>query len=289
MGSSKSNGSLEIVSKVKDVFLSVIKKQLAPSELDKTIENLYSKILTEAVENCDDKVTALKIVAGFKKIIQENERCNDIANSALQFISETAKPENVEKDWLNAFFDKARLIESDDLKLLWSKVLAEEFNEPGSVSLSLLHTLSMLRKNQAQSFCNLVRFCFREYKKDVYHPLIFVTKNPGAYKDSNIDFKTLKELEQLGLIYCSFTDEFTFSRKKVFAVGNHIVEVYGDENNDNRILAGNVIFTEDGKKLFEMVNNELKKYRRDIFEFTFEQFEKRNCKILVNGSEFGRM
>lgn len=171
------------------------------------------------------------------------------------------------------------------MQTLWGKILAEEVNAPGTISLSLLNTISMMGRNQALSFCNLARFCFREFRSETYHPLVFIQSDPIAYKDSGITFQILKELERLGLIYCNFTNEFCFKNKKVLAAGNHVIEIFGDPNNQNKILAGNVILTDNGKLLLTLVGDEYKKYRPDIFDFTISRLKKHHCKIIANGKE----
>lgn len=73
--------------------------------------------------------------------------------------------------------------------------------------------------------------------------------------------------------------------KKVLVSGNHVITVYGDPNNKNKIKAGNVIFTEDGATLYSIVSDTLVKYRPDIMEFTVSKFKSRKCTVLINGEE----
>ena len=266
-------------------FNHIIDKNLEPTELDLALFEAHKKIISDALENCDNNLNAEEFLCGYKKMLKEFKRSKDIAAKARQFLSQNAKPNDVDEYWLNVFFDKAKLITSESMQILWGKILAEEVNAPGAIPLSLLHTISMMGHNQASSFCNLARFCFREFHTETYHPLIFIQTNSRAYAKSEITFPVLKELEHLGLIYCNFTNEFCFYNKKTFISGNRMLEIWGDPSNENKILAGNVILTDNGKLLFNLVGNEYKKYREDIFNFTVHNLHKRNCTVYVNSKK----
>ncbi len=100
--------------------------------------------------------------------------------------------------------------------------------------------------------------------------------------NSKITPTDLRELERLGLIECDFNNEYIFNNKKMFKKGNHIITVYGDPNNKNKIKAGNAIFTKDGKVLYEIIDDSYKEYRADILDFTIAKFKRRNCEVTIN-------
>lgn len=263
-------------------FNRIVDKVLDPSGLDLVLTEAHKKIIFDALEDENDRDAAENFICGYKKMIKERKRSKDIAGKAAAFLNHDAKPNEVDEDWLNVFFDKAKLISSENMQTLWGRILAEEVNAPGTISLSLLHTISMMGRIQALSFCNLARFCFREFHSEAYHPLIFIQSDPMAYKDSDITFPILKELERLGLIYCNFTSEFCFRNKKILTAGNHVITIFGNPDNQDKILAGNVLLTDNGKLLLKLVGDEYKKYRVDIFDFTISRLQKRNCKIFIN-------
>ena len=61
--------------------------------------------------------------------------------------------------------------------------------------------------------------------------------------------------------------------------------MYGDPSNQGKIKAGNIKFTEDGQLLYSALDNDLKRYRGDILDFTITRFQKRNCRVTINGRE----
>lgn len=162
-----------------------------------------------------DESTKVAFLGSYKKMIKEYSNCTKVVDLAMEHISENARPQDVEKDWFSFFFDKVRLTSNESVQNMWAKILANEVNEPGKYSRSLLHTLSIMSVSQAELFCNISRFCMYEYKnEEVIHPFLFVSKNVEAYQKSNIHASGLMDLEHLGLIQCDFKDEFVFLRKK---------------------------------------------------------------------------
>ena len=193
--------------------------------------------------------------------------------------------DNYEKysfDWFLKFYDHSGYIGNDKAQKLWAAVLANEIQNPNSTPLSLVHSLSIMSQEQAKFFCNISRFVLLDYKDNFPHLFIFVSSNRAAYMNSKITPEALRELERLGLVECDFEHEYIFMKKKMFKMGNNIITVHGDPNNDSKIKAGNVNFTSDGKLLYSIIDDKYKRYRSDILNFIIERFKIRNCSIVIN-------
>lgn len=243
--------------------------------------------LIESIKN-DDGLSPQQVsslIFNSRKLVKEYANCKTIFEDAKKKFEKNADTKRVDVDWTAMFFDKARLVNKEDMQIIWSNILAQEVNTPGCINPSLLHTLSIMTHKQAKFFCNISRFCFKSYKSDTINPLIFYSTNVIAYKDSNIDDKKLRELHRLGLIEYSPQSEFIFDNKAIFTTGTKVITVYGDPNNQNKIKAGNVIFTSDGQTLYSIIDNDYKKYRHDIMDFTIEKFLKRGCSVNINGND----
>ncbi len=243
--------------------------------------------LIDVIKNTDhlspQEVSSL--IFNSRKLVKEYANCKTIFEEAKKKFEHNADINNLDVDWIAMFFDKARLVNKEYMQIIWTNILAQEVNAPGCINPSLLHTLSIMTYKQAESFCNIARFCFKSYKSDTINPLIFYSTNVVAYKDSNIDDKKLRELHRLGLIEYSPQTEFIFDNKAIFTSGTKIITVYGDPNNKNKIKAGNVIFTNDGQTLYSIIDNDYKKYRHDIMDFTVEKFLNRGCSVNINGND----
>ena len=272
------------LSEVAKNAMAIIDRILEPRGINLAIQEGHKKIIETYIGRPDvgenDKIAFL---AGYKRLIKEYKNCKKVENMAILQISENARPEDVEEDWSTFFFDKVRLVSDEAVQSMWAKILANEVDRPGSYSKSLLHTLSIMGTGQAALFCNISRFCMYDYKnEEIIHPFIFIATNVDTYNKSKINSSGLVELEQLGLIQCDFKDEFVFLNKKILRYGNKVIEIYGDPNNENKINAGNVRFTQNGLTLFGIVGNQFKKYRADFLDFTISKLQHRNCRIIVN-------
>jgi len=266
-------------------FHTVISNILQPKGIDLAIIEGHKRIIESSINREDiDELTKVAFLSNYKKMVREYENCSRIVEIALPSISTDSKPHDVEDDWFTFFFDKVRLISDETVQQIWGKILANEVKTPGAFQRSLLHTLSVMSKSQAEFFCNISRFCMNEYKdEDAVHPLLFISSNVESYENSRISPDGLLDLENLGLIQCDFKGEYIFRKKKVFRYGTKMIEVYGDPNNNDKIKAGNVTFTCNGNALFHVVGSEFKEYRSDILDFTITKLRKRNCKVIVNG------
>lgn len=187
-------------------------------------------------------------------------------------------------DWFIRFYDYSSNISDQEMQDFWARLLAKEIENPKSVSLTLLHALFMMRQEQAHSFCNISQFAFMDASNKLAHLLLFISTNKKAYLGDGITHEKLKELERLGLVECSFSKEYHFNSKVKFRTGNRIVTVYGNPKN-NKILAGNTIFTKDGQRLYSLLDREIKMYNADILDFAITSFKTRGCRVIINDKE----
>ena len=220
----------------------------------------------------DTKYTPMQKLMFFSKYrdLKREKRLVDILEGAIPFLEKGAKYDAVDEDWIADFFDKASKISSDEFKTIWSRILAEEINNPNTISKRLLHNLFLMNKEDAENFINLSRFCFYDRYSDEVYPIIFFREHPSAYEKSRITFAILKALERFSLIECDFESGFVFKKdtekvKKYFIYTNHRIEVRAE-----KIKYGNVQLTSDGRKLFDIIekhnNNLILDYTVDIWK-----------------------
>lgn len=200
----------------------------------------------------------------------------DVINKALPNIEENANPKNLDEDWIMDYFDKASKINSDDLKSVWGKILAEEVNKPNCVSRRLLHNLFLMNKNDASNFVTLSRFCFYDWKKNIVHPIVFIKGFQDTYSKYGLTTQALNEMENLFLIELNYDSGFAFKNKIYLRYANHLITLRPNESND-KIPIGNVRLTSDGQALFNMIE----KHNNDIIlDFTLQEL--RNvCNVYI--------
>lgn len=212
-----------------------------------------------------------------------------IAKIADKVFKENNSSENWKRDqqydfdWFTRFFEYASNISNADMQRIWGSVMAGEINAPGTVSFTLLHSLFMMRKEQATLFGELCKYTLLDIKDLKPQLFIFVSTNRELFARRNITPTSLRELERLGLVECDFRDEYIFKNKKVLRRGNKVIEVYGNANNENKIKAGNVKLTDDGQVLYSVIDEGYRAYRSEIVNFIITRLLKRNCTVYING------
>lgn len=184
----------------------------------------------------------------FQEEATRQHNMEDITSRALPQLTAAAAPENISKDWLTNFFDRARITSDEDMQLLWSRVLAGEANAPGAFARRTVNILADLDKADAELFARLCGFAW------VIGNLVPLVHTPDhtIYEEHGIRFDSLSHLESLGLV--QFQAIAGFQRRRlpkqirVFYFGTPLDLVLPNESNNNLEL-GCVLLTRAGQEL----------------------------------------
>lgn len=186
-----------------------------------------------------------------RKIIKKYSNQCDVFNGAMNYLATEDSLKNIEKvdnDWLDFFFNKVEDIGREDMKVIWSKLLAGEIINPNSVSKQLLHILSVIDYADAQSFMKLMKFII-DVGEEVY-VTIFNSTCPEIYEKNGVLDGDIIRLENIGLLQYNITgygaklDE----GEKVAYFGEDIG--LGDVKTIN---VGNVMLTKAGSELMAII------------------------------------
>lgn len=140
--------------------------------LDKAVSAVVLSVgqnLTARVDANTGKVTAVAEVS--QRAITQNtedsrkvENRTEIGRLALEEIATNPGPSDalseIEDDWLNTFSRSAEDKTSDDLRRLYSRILAGEIRQPGSFSLRTLQFISAISRKEADSISKYFSFAF---------------------------------------------------------------------------------------------------------------------------------
>lgn len=172
----------------------------------------------------------------------------DISRKALPHLTNAARPDAVEDDWIANFFDKCRIVSDSDMQSLWSRVLAGEANIPGTYSKRTVNFLSDLSKADAELFRQLCGFGWVVIGEIT--PLVF---DPEAeiYTRRGIDFDSLIHLDSIGLI--KFDSEVGFAQLNLpRCLTTHYystpLALEFEQNQGNALSLGRVLFTKIGEE-----------------------------------------
>lgn len=216
-------------------------RRVARAEADANIIRAASQI----------EITELQHRALHRFILEEarkQDNIESITSKALPEVSNQARPENVEDDWIVNFFDKCRLISDEEMQALWARVLSGEANSPGKFSKRTVDLLASLDKSDAEAFSKLCSFAF--FMGEVV-PLVYEVDNP-IYGDYGINFSVLSHLDSIGLL--RFNALAGFIRRGLSQKG--FVHYYGQQVRiefqqpaNNELNLGHVLLTKAGQQL----------------------------------------
>jgi uncharacterized protein DUF2806 len=197
------------------------------------------------------EVTDLQRRALGRFVAEEAKRQDNIekiTEKAIPQLEDSAKPQDVEDDWITNFFDKCRIISDGEMQSLWAKVLSGEANSPGSFSKRTVNFLGSLDKAEAHLFTSLCGFGW--FIGEV-EPLILNVQD-SIYDNKGINFKSLTHLDDIGLL--SFNPISGFKRlgfpKRIiiFYYGTPLnLEFQTPENNE--LEMGKVMLSKTGQQL----------------------------------------
>jgi hypothetical protein len=90
------------------------------------------------------------------KVIERQVNLEEIVHLAAENISNDTNEVPVEEEWISRFTSIAQDVSKQELKSIWSKILAGEIKKPGSFSLRTLEILKNITADEATTF---MRFC----------------------------------------------------------------------------------------------------------------------------------
>jgi hypothetical protein len=217
-------------------------RRLAHAEAEAAMIKAASKI----------KITDLQRRAARRLLNEEAQKqanMESITIKAVPLISEAARSEQVEADWITNFFDKCRLISDEDMQKLWAKVLADEANAPGDYSKRTVNLLGSFDKYDAESFRKLCAYSWTV--EDWTEPLIY-HPDDSVYSEGGVSFRVLKHLDDIGLIRVESLRPYEVTGLPKETVARYydavlIIKFQKAENNEFNV--GQVMFSKAGAEL----------------------------------------
>ncbi|MGX9987544.1 DUF2806 domain-containing protein [Soonwooa purpurea] len=275
-------GKADLIRSTNDARKEIIKKsgesinnqiQIPKIFVEKAVSKYASKIIKEQI-NLDEITT---IAA--QQLSNENK--NDVT-------ADESDNKEISDDWLNEFENIAKLKSSEDLKLIFGKILSGEISRPGKFSIRTLKLISQLDNEAAslfQTFCNNTSALYIGNKtiRDARVVVFKGTAGSNALSKYGLSFDNLNILQEYGLIISDYNSYYPFDLailnddNTVFATielqNKRFFLVPTDRKNYNReIKLYGVSLTKSGKELFEIVTkNDSEQYFKDFEKFMEEK------------------
>lgn len=272
---------------MKDIEITDI-KDISDGVIEKT-ENILDWInqpkeeargfLLDIIKNDKDLTPQQKasLIYHSRKLTREYSNSKGIYEQAKKQFNAHTDEESIDNDWLHFFFDKAEKVSNKSMQIIWSKMLAGEFNKPGSISRKLMHIISVMDVNSAKSFQTLCLYVFERYgfMTSYNTDALFI---PSGFYMNSFDFMLnvekwlsedgysnckdlaleltmntgeLNSLENLGLI--QMVPEMNCGIKLIYSLGDNQV-AYFNPQEDDEIPLGTYSLTQEGEQLYKILN-----------------------------------
>lgn len=213
--------------------------------------------------------------------MRHTENLIDTAVKSTKYIDQ-GKPNDIKMD--NDFFwntiEHAKTVSNDEMQELIAKIIAGEYNKPGTYSMSTLQTLKMLGKTELELFERMCSLCIDDYQipenifslPESIRPVI----NPLG-----IDFGKLQALQILGLFLPnSMSRSLKNPEKKKFALNyfdKNIIFEPTHLNNFEIKIPGFYELSLTGKQIISHLNP---KYNDDYYNWLKNNYKIPNYKVV---------
>lgn len=160
----------------------------------------------------------------------------------------------VDDDWLSHFTNYAKNVTTNEMQLIWGKILAGEINNPGSFSMRTLDKLHSLSKKDAECFQKIL-------------PIILLLGNGGftvsdseIYSKYGISFSEIMWLDECGLItsngLVSFTPTIASHSEQLIYTNNRLIRIFNPNTQSKKLSIGIHTLTQAGAELFHLLSAE---------------------------------
>ena len=179
-----------------------------PEYARRAVKKYGQKILREQV-NLDE----ISAIAANELNKAESESSTDQSTNA-----ENAEEQTINDDWLNSFEEEARQKSTEEMQLLFGRILAGEIRKPGTYSIRTVKILGGLDQNVAILFQKLCSICVvhgdLDVKKEIFDARVSpLGGNPGqnALRKYGLGFDQLNILNEYGLIISSYDSWYEYN------------------------------------------------------------------------------
>ena len=208
------------------------------------------------------------------KIIKEQINLDDISQKAAKELAneDYSKQDNPEKeiseDWLNEFENNARQMSSEEMKFIFSKILANEVKNPGNFSIRTIRLISQLDNIAAKHFQELCScaISLQVGKHIIDTRVVSLAGNAASNSLTKygLSFDSLNVLQEYGLIISDFNSYMDYTPCVVgeentvahaFKFSNqHFAFLPTDRDKyDKNMKFHGVGFSKSGKELYNII------------------------------------
>ena len=143
---------------------------------------------------------------------EEKRQCNigSVVGQAAELLGDRQVPDQEpDHDWTARFFNYIQDVSTEEMRLLWAKVLAGEIEQPGSVSIRALSILRNMDQSSAELFRTLCSACITlapagRHILDARVPSVGGNAAENALEKFGFRFGNLNVLNEHGLVISDY-------------------------------------------------------------------------------------
>lgn len=221
--------------------------------------DLYIKEIENSDLSTESKMILLLNARKELKKLKNQENIAEIANANAREGTDFSEKSGVSEEWFDRFMDSASFVSSQEMQLIWGKILANEFETPGCNPPNMIRILSEFTPACAKAFSILcsMRILIVSIDKDGeieskdWQNVIAFNENKDYMRNVGLSFEVMNELETLGVIKFNTLGGYALAgmeNKNILVyVNGNVIEISLDSKGNLPI--GNVIFTSAGEAL----------------------------------------
>ncbi len=223
-------------------------------------ENIQNSNLSD-----EDKVVALHDAKRTIKHMVNQKRIAEIAKENASEGTDFSENSDVDEEWLDRFMDSAQFVSNEQIQDIRGKLLAGEFEQPGTTPANMVRIMSEMSPQYAQAFRKICSMSVDIiYLDEQEHPeqkntQIYVPyeRNQKEMRQVGINFVMLNELETLGLIkYGSMGYLLQDVSAKTVIYHCETGDITTKISSEKQIPIGNVMLTAAGQALRNITPSE---------------------------------
>lgn len=206
---------------------------------------------------------------------KKQKNIEDIIAGAYENLENEPKvsEEPLQEEWINRFFNIVGEVSSDELKVIWSKILSEEIKQPGKCSIRTLENLRNISREEAEIFKKISNYII-EYRNVYYLP-----NEDELLKSININYGEILKLSEAQMInssaMVSATLTFDENTKENYLIYNNYIVICKKENKSVENLSA-FNLTETGINIFKILSTN---FDKDYFESYLKIVKKDDMKV----------
>jgi Protein of unknown function (DUF2806) len=206
------------------------------------------------------------------KELRRQRNIEAVIERADRLLPKQVSSEPVSEEWAIKFFEDCQDITDDQLRGLWSRILAGEVTQPGTFSRRTLRVLKNASADDANNFQKLCSFLWWIPSQDKNVPkLVIPDVNDPALHQLGLNLEGLQELESGGLIHFQALGYSLLGK----AMEAHLV--YAQDNYklsrdvEDQLPTGQVMLTGSGTELLHVVDGLENEAARNLALVYWEQ------------------